>query len=91
MALVQPDYERNVRFIPLGSKAFVAPRFTQPKKPNFRCMVRMYADAYAVLGPGDIMLAGGAVCDTLTTMVNWMLFTTESASNGSRRTGRRVS
>jgi len=30
-------------------------------------MVRMYADAYAVLGPGDIMLAGGAVCDTLTT------------------------
>jgi hypothetical protein len=66
LALVQPDYSRNVRFIPLGAKAFVAPRFTQPKKPNNHCMVRMYAQAYAVLGPGDIMLAGGAVCDAVT-------------------------
>jgi hypothetical protein len=65
LALVQPANTYGARFIPLGKKPFTAPTFTRPALPYRDCFTRIHAEAQAVLGPGDIMVAGARVCEVV--------------------------
>jgi hypothetical protein len=64
VALLEPPYVSGARLIPLGDKPFSVPRFTRPALPHDHCLTRIYIQATAILGPGDIMVAGWA-CDVV--------------------------
>lgn len=64
LGLVQPGLRRTTRFVPIGVPAAKVPRFTAPARPNDACRARVWAEAFAVLAPGDGMVLGGQICDT---------------------------
>ena len=65
LALVEPANAFGARFMPLGKGLSKAPSFTAPKVPHEYCRSRLRAEAEAVVAPGEIMVAGGQVCDVV--------------------------
>jgi hypothetical protein len=65
VALVQPPHVFGARFIPLGAPAFNVPRFTAPKLPHAHCRSRLRAEVQVALAPGELLVAGGQVCDVV--------------------------
>jgi hypothetical protein len=63
VAILEPPYVHGDRLVPVGNEPFTVPRFTRPLVANDRCITRMAVEATAVLGPGDVMVAGGQTCD----------------------------
>ncbi len=65
MALVQPALGFGARFIPLGKPAFNTPTFTPPALPHPHCRSRLRAEVQTALAPGELLVAGGQVCDVV--------------------------
>jgi hypothetical protein len=59
LAVVHPPYESRAHFVALGTPAFTPPRFTPPGEHGCTTPV----EAWAVLGAGDVMVAGGQPCE----------------------------
>jgi hypothetical protein len=66
LALVEPALGFGARFIPLG-KAFQPPLFTAPKLAHAHCRSRIRTEAAVAPAPGEVMVAGGQVCDVVRT------------------------
>jgi hypothetical protein len=65
LALVEPAVGFGARFIPLGKAAFQAPRFTAPKLSHAHCRSRIRSEVTVAPAPGEVMVAGGQVCDVV--------------------------
>jgi len=66
LGLVEPAAGFGARFIPLG-KSFEPPRFTAPKLSHPHCRSRMRSEVAIATAPGEVMVAGGQVCDVVRT------------------------
>jgi hypothetical protein len=71
VALVQPPHTFGARFIPLGSSPFAVPSFTAPKVPHERCRSRLRAQVQTAVAPGELLVAGGQVCDVTRVHGQW--------------------
>ncbi len=65
VALVQPPHTFGARFIALGSPAFKVPSFTPPTLPHEHCRSRLRAEVQTAVAPGELLVAGGQVCDVV--------------------------
>ena len=65
LALVQPPDLFGARFLLLGEAARRAPSFTPPKASHERCRSRLRAEVQTAVAPGEVMVAGGQVCDVV--------------------------
>ncbi len=65
VALVQPPNVFGARFIALGAPGFAVPRFTSPKLSHAHCRSRLRAEVQVALAPGNLLVAGGQVCDVV--------------------------
>ena len=65
VALLQPPLGFGARLMPLGKPSFRAPRFTAPRLAHAHCRSRLRAEVQAALASGDLLFAGGQVCDVV--------------------------
>jgi len=65
LALVEPAGGFGARFIPLGKPSFEAPRFNAPKLSHEHCRSRIRSEVATAVAPGEVMVAGGQVCDVV--------------------------
>ncbi len=65
LALLQPADLFGARFLSLGEAGRAVPSFTPPRVPHERCRSRLRAEVQTAVAPGEVMVAGGQVCDVV--------------------------